>query len=98
MKEDRIVQQLDKMVQNGRVTDEEAKRLRAAQGTPAFDLAIRDLRARHAAEELDAAVRNGAMTREDADNQLDRIRGGEHPKGLRARLRMHRDSKGHLGG
>jgi hypothetical protein len=35
-------------------------------------------------------VRAGQMSQQEADDQLERLRRGEHPKGLRARLRAHR--------
>lgn len=90
MREDRILEQLDKMVSSGRVTEAEARRLRATQGTPQFEEAARDIRVRHASEGLDEAVAEHRMSREEADQQLRRIRQGDHPKGLRARLRTHR--------
>ena len=31
----------------------------------------------------------GEMSQEEADQYLERLRKGEHPKGLRARLRKH---------
>lgn len=89
MNSERIIEQLHKMVQSGRVTEDEARRIRAAQGTPQFDEAVLDVRVRHASEHLDAAVASGEMSREEADGQLQRLREGEHPKGLRARLRRH---------
>jgi hypothetical protein len=90
MNEDRIVRQLDKMVGSGRMARDEADRLRAAQGTPRFEEVMGEIRARHASAHLTSAVEGGEMTREEADEQLERIRRGEHPKGLRARLRSHR--------
>ena len=89
MNSDRIVKQLDKMVQTGRMTEDEAQCIREAEGTPAFEQAVLNVRVRHAAERLDAAVASGEMSREEADGQLQRLREGEHPKGLRARLSMH---------
>ena len=89
MKEERILQQLDKMVASGQMTPEEAERLREAQGKPEFEAAVLDVRQRHAGERLDSAVRAGQMSQQEADDQLERLRKGEHPKGLRARLRMH---------
>ncbi|HUY86275.1 MAG TPA: hypothetical protein VMU77_04120 [Acidimicrobiales bacterium] len=90
MNQQRIVQQIDKMVASGRITEDEASRLRAAEGTPDFELAVGEIRARHAGEGLEPSVSSGEMTQEQADNYLDRIRSGEHPKGLRARLAKHR--------
>jgi hypothetical protein len=39
---------------------------------------------------LEGAVRSGEMAQEEADANLARLRRGEHPKGLRARLANHR--------
>ncbi len=90
MNEDRIIEQLDKMVATGRVTEDEAERLRSTEGTEGFGVVVAEIRARHAAVQMESAVQAGEMSREDADEQLNRIRAGEHPKGLRARLRQHR--------
>ena len=92
MKEERILQQLDKMVVSGQVTPEEAERLRKAQGKPEFEAAVLDVRLRHAGERIRSAVSAGQISQQEADDQLDRLRKGEHPKGLRARLRAHRTS------
>jgi hypothetical protein len=89
MQEERIMQQLDTMVASGRVTAEEAARLRAAEGTPEFERAVGAIRVRHAGAHLEAAVADGAMEKEEADGHLRRLRDGEHPEGLRARLRRH---------
>jgi hypothetical protein len=89
MKEEGILKQLDKMVASGQVTTEEAERLREAQGKPEFEAAVLDVRLRHAGERLHSAVSAGQMGQEEADDQLERLRTGEHPKGLRARLRAH---------
>jgi hypothetical protein len=90
MKNDRIVQQLDRMVASGAITDDEAAQLRAAEGTPAFDVVVGSIRARHAGAHMEAAVAGGTMSQEEADGYLARLRSGEHPEGLRARLRTHR--------
>jgi len=90
VKEERILQQLDKMVGSGQMTPQEAERLRGAQGKPEFEAVVLDVRLRHAGERLHAAVSAGQMSQQEADDQLDRLRRGEHPKGLRARLRAHR--------
>jgi hypothetical protein len=39
---------------------------------------------------MEAAVAQGDMSQDEADGYLERLRNGEHAKGLRARLRMHR--------
>jgi polyhydroxyalkanoate synthesis regulator phasin len=90
VRQDRIIQQLDKMVSSGQMTAEEAQRIRAAAATPGFEQAVLDVRVRHASERLDTAVSEGEMSREEAISQLQRLREGEHPTGLRARLRSLR--------
>lgn len=90
MKPDRILGRLDKMIAAGRITEPEAARLRATVGTAEFDAAMGAIRARHAGPAMDGAVRSGEITQEDADRYLERLRSGEHPKGLRARLAQHR--------
>ena len=86
----RIIKQLDQIVAAGRMTEVEAARLRETAGTPAFDAAMGVVRARHASAQMDGAVRSSEMTQGEADAYLDRLREGEHPQGLRARLAKHR--------
>jgi polyhydroxyalkanoate synthesis regulator phasin len=90
MQGERIIEQLDSMVESGRITPEEAARLRATEDTAEFDAAINEIRARHAGAHMEAAVADGGMSREEADGLLERVRHGEHPEGLRARLRRYR--------
>jgi polyhydroxyalkanoate synthesis regulator phasin len=90
MRPRRIIEQVDKLVKSGRITEEEAVRLRATEGTGEFDAAVGEIRARHASAHMDRAIANGEMSQEEADGYLGRLRNGEHPKGLRARLRKHR--------
>jgi hypothetical protein len=95
MKEERILQQVEQMVASGRITGEEADELRAAGGTLRFDAVVGAIRARHAVAYLDAAVAAGAMSQAEAEADLARLRRGEHPTGLRAKLRMHRSAPKH---
>jgi hypothetical protein len=90
MRQERILEQLDTMVASGRVTEEEAARLRATEGTSEFEAAVGAIRARHAGTHMESAVAGGDMSDEEAQSYLGRLRNGEHPEGLRARLRMHR--------
>ncbi len=90
MNSDRVLGQLENMVAAGRITESEAAHLRATAGTPEFDAAMGAVRARHAGALLEGAVRSGEMAQEEADANLARLRRGEHPKGLRARLANHR--------
>jgi hypothetical protein len=81
-----LLDRLDRMVTSGRLTAEEAGRLRAAEGAEEFDAAVRDVRVRHAGAAMDARIAEGAMSREEADGLLERLRQGEHPSGIRADL------------
>ena len=81
----RIFEQLDAMVSAGKVTDAEAVALRAAETTDEFERAMGAVRARHAGVHLASAIEAGDMSQAEADAQLERLRGGEHPDGLRAR-------------
>lgn len=87
----RLLAQLDKMVESGRVTDEEAAQLRAAgDDHDQFDRVIRNIRQRHASPKLDAAVQAGEMTAEEATGHLADLGHGSHDAELRAHLRHHR--------
>ena len=90
MKQERILTQLDKMVVSGRLTEDEAAALRATAGTEEFERAVGAIQARHAGEHMERAVAAGDMTPEEAAAYTERLRGGEHPTGLRARLSKHR--------
>jgi hypothetical protein len=81
----RIIEQLDTMVAAGRILEEEAVRLRASQGTDEFDAVLAGIRARHAQVHTDAAVAGGTMDPDEAARYLERVRGGEHSRELRAR-------------
>ncbi len=87
MQQERIIEQLEKMVGSGRVTPEEAGRLRATAGTTEFDAVMGKIRARHAEVHTDAAVAAGKLSQEEADTTLDRVRDGEHTAALRAHIR-----------
>lgn len=84
---ERIVASLDRMVASGRLTKEEADRLRGADEPGQFDSAIRGIRVRHAAAKLAAAIEDGSLSQEDADVILNRLQSGEHSAAIRARLR-----------
>jgi polyhydroxyalkanoate synthesis regulator phasin len=87
VQEARIIEQLEKMVASGRITPEEAARIRAAAGTTEFDTVMGDIRVRHAQVHTDAAVKAGRMSQQEADASLDRVRNGEHAGELRSRIR-----------
>lgn len=80
----RVVRRLGEMVRRGRISQEDAERLREA-GESGEDVALQ-LRLEHAKETLAAAVEEGAMTKGDADEVLARLARGEHPRGLRRQL------------
>jgi polyhydroxyalkanoate synthesis regulator phasin len=83
----RLMERLDAMVSNGRITDEEAVRLRATEGTPAFDDVVAGIRARHARVHTDTAVADGRMSQEEADGLFERVLAGEHSGELRKQVR-----------
>jgi uncharacterized membrane protein YraQ (UPF0718 family)/YHS domain-containing protein len=83
----RMMQRLDAMVANGRITDEEAAQLRATEGTPAFEDAVARVRARHAQAHTDPAVAAGTMSEDEADQLLGRVLAGEHTAELRKQVR-----------
>jgi polyhydroxyalkanoate synthesis regulator phasin len=87
MDPERMLDRLDAMVANGRVTPEEAARLRAAAGTDGFDEVVAGIRARHAQAHTDPAVAEGRMSQQDADDALRRVREGEHSRELRTHIR-----------
>ena len=95
MKQERIIEQVEKMVRSGRITEEEAQRLRATEGTADFDAAVGDIRARHAEAHMEGAIAQGEMSQQEADGYLVSLRDGEHPEGLRARLRKYRPRRDH---
>jgi polyhydroxyalkanoate synthesis regulator phasin len=86
----RIAGQADKLVAAGRLTADEAHQLRAAPDAARAEQVLREIRARHASERLDAAVSEGAMRRREADDLLERVRGGEHSRALRSHLSRFR--------
>jgi hypothetical protein len=87
MQAERIIERLETMVASGRLTVEEAERLRATAGTPEFDATLAAVRARHAAVHTDAAVAAGTMSPEDAAASVARVRDGEHSVELRRHIR-----------
>ena len=86
----RMMQRLDAMVSNGRITPEEAAQLRATEGTAAFDDVVARVRARHAQAHTDPAVAEGTMSQEEADHLLQRVLAGEHSTELRKQVRGKR--------
>jgi hypothetical protein len=87
MQQERIIEQLEKMVAAGRITPVEAARLRASAGTAEFDTVMGTIRARHARPHTDAAVAAGRMSQEEAEASLDRVRAGDHSPALRSHIK-----------
>jgi hypothetical protein len=83
----RLLERLDRMVQSGQVTAEEATDLRSASSATDYEAAALRIRARHARARFDAAVEGGQMTPSEARANMERIWKGEHPRSLRAHLR-----------
>jgi hypothetical protein len=77
----KVPRRLDKLVEAGRITTDEAERLRAGDTG-----AVAGIRVRHATARLEQAVEEGQITKEEADRLLARLRAGEHPAELRAEL------------
>jgi hypothetical protein len=94
---DRILGALDRMVESGRITENEAQDLRAASDERDFNQAVRNIRVRHAGAQLDQAVAGGSLTRAEADHLVERLQNGEHGGSLRARLRGLRAHGRHRG-
>jgi YHS domain-containing protein len=83
----RMMERLDAMVANGRITADEAAQLRATEGTAAFDDAVARIRGRHAQAHTEPAVAGGTMSQEEADGLLERVLAGEHSTELRKQVR-----------
>lgn len=86
----RLVERLDKMVRAGRITEEDAERLRAAAKSGELKDAAREIQLRHARGKVSAAVEDGRLSQEQADAIFDRLEKGEDPRfllrGLRRRI------------
>ena len=80
----RLLERVGKMLQRGRITGDEAERLRWAAGSSQFDPIVGEIRGRHASARLDQAVEDGRLTREEANVLLGRLEDGEHPRFLRS--------------
>jgi hypothetical protein len=74
-----LERRLDKMVAAGRVTEEEAERVRAATTPAERDDATRAIQRRHAQGRIDEAVADGRLTEEDGAAFSARLERGEDP-------------------
>ncbi|MDP8976784.1 MAG: hypothetical protein M3N28_10565 [Actinomycetota bacterium] len=90
----RIIERLDRMVEAGRLTDEEATRLRAAGGAGELDDAVREIQLKHARARVRAAVDEGSLTDDEAQVMLERLQEGEDPRFLRGLRRGTRRRTG----
>ena len=82
----RLMARLDRMLASGRITSEEAARLRTASGTGELDQEAEQIRLRHFRAKVDAAVVDGRLSRSEAEVLLDRLAQGESPRILRQLL------------
>lgn len=92
-----LVQRLDKMVRAGRLTEEDAERLRAAAKSGDLKDAAREIQLKHARARVVDAVEDGRLTQEEGHAFLDRLEKGEDPRflrGLRRRPRRGIDADG----
>jgi hypothetical protein len=63
MEQQRIIEELDRMVVAGRITPDEVTRLRAATATLEFEAVVATIRVRRTRVHTDAAVAVGTMRR-----------------------------------
>lgn len=88
---DHTLARLDRMVVAGRVTPNEAARMREARDETERAAALTAIRCRHATERINTAVAAGDISREEADKLLARLAAGEDPTALRPVLpKAHR--------
>jgi SAM-dependent methyltransferase len=79
--DDQFIERLDKMVAAGRITKEEAERLRSAEPSMRDDI-VREIRLRHARAKLGPAVEDGRVTQAEADDIVGHVASGERPRFL----------------
>ncbi len=92
-----LVERLDKMVAAGRLTEEEAGRLRAAAGSGELDDAAREIQLKHARARVREALEGGHLSQEEADAIFCRLEDGEDPRFLRGLRRRFRPGMGRPG-
>jgi polyhydroxyalkanoate synthesis regulator phasin len=79
----KVPRRLDRLVEAGRITADEARRLQAGDTDAATEV-----RVRHATALVEGAVAAGRVSREEADRLLVRLRAGEHSPELRRELNL----------
>jgi len=77
---ERLLARVGRMLQSGRITADEAERLRCAVGSSQFNEIVGEIRGRHAGARLDWEVEDGRLTREEANVLRKRVQDGEHPR------------------
>lgn len=77
---------LDRMLARGRVTRDEAARVRAATDDGERQAALAAIRLRHASERAEQAVAEGRVSRADADAALARLAAGGDASAIRRLL------------
>jgi hypothetical protein len=78
----RLMARLERMLAAGRITSEEAARLRTASGTDELDREAKQIRMRHFRAQVNAALADGRLSRSEAEALLDRLAQGESPRVL----------------
>ena len=84
---ERLLPRLDAMVQRGRITEEEAQRVRAAGTDEERASALDVIRRRHVRERIADSVAGDEMSEAEATQMLDRVERGEDPRELRTQMR-----------
>ena len=82
------------MVRAGRLTEEDAARLIAAENSGEFEDAAREIQLKHARARVTAAVEEGGLTEKEAQAILERLERGEDPRFLRGLRRGSRRQVG----
>jgi len=90
-KRERVLSNLDRLTETGRLTQAEAEHLGTASTTEEFDDAARSIRLRHVSATLKTAVEQGWMTNEEAEALRERVAAGEDSDAIRAELRRLRE-------
>ena len=90
----RLIERLDRLVEAGRLSEEEAERLRTAAASGELDDAVRQIRLKHARVRICAAVEGRQLTQDEADAIVERLENGEDPRFLHALRRRLRTGSG----
>ena len=82
-----LLARLDRMVAMGRITSEEATRVRAARDEAEKHAALTAIRVRHVQDRVEAALAEGRIEPDEADDVLRRLAEGEDPTVVHRLLR-----------